>query len=67
MIEIRNISTEPLEVITHLASHEAVPAVRLDPGHSVQYFGYEPGTHIEVRPVFDAAQPRSTKTEVREG
>jgi len=76
MIEIRNLSDEPFEIVTSFDS--ATPGFRilldsvpepqvLDPGKTVVLLGYEPGVLLRLRPVHNAGQPRGDATAGRAG
>lgn len=67
MIEIKNVSTEAVEILTFIDPQAKgsrvkpvkLPPRRLEPGQSEFQMGYEPGVSIIVRPVVDPDRPRS--------
>lgn len=75
MIEIRNVSNEPIEVLSHYdptcpgfrCEGDPPKPSRIDPGASLVTVGYEPGVHLEIRPVHDWGMPRLLHCTTREG
>lgn len=67
MIEIKNISTEPLLLKQTVDVNAPGCRIRrvydqppvIEPGHSISFMGYEPGVSFSVTPVTDQDRPRS--------
>lgn len=69
MIEIKNISDEPIEIISAIDTkvpgcrmiHCKFPPRRLEPGQVELQLMYEPGMTFRAQPVNDPATPRQLK------
>ena len=67
MIEIKNISKEPIEILTKVDTQapgcrvleSALEPQRLEPNQSLALLGYEPGVIFIIRPVEGPEVPRS--------
>jgi hypothetical protein len=67
MIEIKNLSKEPVEIIQMI--DPTTPGIRIvaaspppsiiEPGQSIVMLGYEPGVWFRFRPLKDHDQPRT--------
>lgn len=68
MIEIRNLSKEPFEVVTKIdpttpgcrVKETTMEPQRLEPNQSLAILGYEPGVSFMIRPVEGPEIPRSS-------
>lgn len=68
MIEIRNLSQEPFEVVTKIDTtvpgcrvlETAMEPQRLEPKQALSILGYEPGVSFIIRPVEGPEVPRSS-------
>jgi len=66
MITIKNVSDEPMELVTHIdpsvegcrVALPPVPPEKFGAGETICMMGYEPGISFTIRPVNDSRVPR---------